>query len=64
MCDEARLIAEQARQVLAFELLLKDIVDAPQATYESLKLRIPVLVTASGRELNWPFSVLDIMASP
>lgn len=60
LCEEAEALLRQAAGARAIEWRYVDIAldDALVARYG---IRIPVLLTASGQELGWPFSLLDIL---
>lgn len=60
LCDQAESLLRQAACARAIEWRYVDIAldDALVARYGT---RIPVLLTAAGLELGWPFSLLDIL---
>lgn len=61
LCDEAETLLRKAEKARALDWRYVDIaLDA--ALVQRYGLRIPVLVTADGRELGWPFSLLDVLA--
>lgn len=61
LCDQAELLLQQAGAARALSWQYCDI-----ALDEDLVVRygsrIPVLLAADGRELCWPFSLLDILS--
>lgn len=61
LCDEAEALLRKAAAARCIEWRYVDIAldDALVAQYGT---RIPVLLTAAGREIGWPFSLLDILA--
>ncbi len=62
LCDQAEALLEQAAAARQLEWRYVDIaLDA--ALVEKYGRRIPVLRTPGGRELGWPFSLLDILAA-
>lgn len=60
LCDVAEGLLRQASAARALDWTYVDIAldGALVAAYGE---RIPVLVTADGRELGWPFSLLDVL---
>lgn len=60
LCDVAEGLLWQAAAARALDWAYVDIAldDALVAAYGE---RIPVLVTTAGRELGWPFSLLDVL---
>ena len=60
LCDVAEGLLRQASAARALDWVYVDIAldDALVAAYGE---RIPVLRHADGRELGWPFSLLDIL---
>lgn len=60
LCDEAELLLQKAAAARRIEWRYVDIAldDALVASYGE---RIPVLLADDGRELGWPFSLLDIL---
>ncbi len=60
LCDQAQDLLQQASAARALSWQLKDIAleDDLVARYGE---RIPVLCRSDGAELNWPFSLLDIL---
>lgn len=60
LCDQAEALLQQAARARAIEWRYVDIAldDALVAQYGP---RIPVLLSAGGQELGWPFSLLDIL---
>lgn len=59
LCEQAEQLLTQAQQVIAIEWHSVDIaLDEHLVTQYGLK--IPVLLTEKGQQLNWPFSLLDI----
>lgn len=60
LCDQAEALLRQAAAARPLAWRYVDIAldDALVARYGT---RIPVLVTGEGRELGWPFSLLDIL---
>ncbi|MCC2636534.1 MAG: glutaredoxin family protein [Moraxellaceae bacterium] len=60
LCEDAEALLRQAVAARAIEWRYVDIAldDALVARYG---IRIPVLLTAGGQELGWPFSLLDIL---
>lgn len=56
LCEQA----EQHLRTLGLTYSVHDIVD-DAALYQRYQLRIPVLVDADGRELDGPFSLLDLL---
>lgn len=60
LCDKAEALLQQAAAARAIEWRYLDIaLDA--ALVEKYGTRIPVLVTGEGREVFWPFSLLDVL---
>ncbi|MDO8268051.1 MAG: glutaredoxin family protein [Moraxellaceae bacterium] len=61
LCDRAEALLAQAASARAFTWRYHDIAleDALVSQYGE---RIPVLLLPDGRELNWPFSLLDILS--
>ena len=61
LCDQAEAMLSQAAAARALQWRYVDIaLDA--ALVEKYGTRIPVVLTAAGQELAWPFSLLDILA--
>lgn len=60
LCDEAEALLQKIAGSRQLEWRYVDIADN-DALVERLGERIPVLVTVSGQELGWPFSLLDVM---
>lgn len=60
LCDEAELLLQKAAAARRIEWRYVDIAldDALVSRYGE---RIPVLISPAGRELRWPFSLLDIL---
>lgn len=60
LCDEAELLLQKAAAARRLEWQYVDIAldDALVSRYGE---RIPVLIAPDGRELGWPFSLLDIL---
>jgi len=60
LCDTAEVLLAQAASARALSWTYRDIAldDALVSQYGE---RIPVLLLPDGRELNWPFSLLDIL---
>lgn len=60
LCDQAEALLQQVASARAIEWRYVDIAldDVLVAQYGS---RLPVLLTADGQELGWPFSLLDIL---
>jgi hypothetical protein len=60
LCDQAEALLKTAAGARALDWRYVDIAldDALVARYGS---RIPVLLARDGRELGWPFSLLDIL---
>lgn len=60
LCDQAEALLQTAAGARALAWRYVDIAldDALVARYGT---RIPVLCTPDGRELDWPFSLLDIL---
>lgn len=60
LCDQAEALLRQAAGARPLEWRYEDIAldDELVTRYGT---RIPVLLTADGRELGWPFSLLDIL---
>jgi glutaredoxin len=62
LCDQAEALLKQAAAARQLEWRYVDIaLDA--ALVEKYGTRIPVLLTPQGRELGWPFSLLDILSA-
>lgn len=61
LCDQAELLLQQAAAARALQWEYRDIA-LDEGLVERYGTRIPVLVGAGGRELSWPFSLLDILA--
>jgi predicted DCC family thiol-disulfide oxidoreductase YuxK len=61
LCDEAEVLLKKAAAARRLEWQYVDIA-LDEALVEQYGMRIPVLRTAAGRELGWPFSLLDILA--
>ncbi len=60
LCDQAQALLEQANAARPLRWQLQDIAldDELVARYGE---RIPVLLRHDGAELNWPFSLLDVL---
>lgn len=61
LCDKAEALLRYAALARAIEWRYVDIALDP-ALVEQYGTRIPVLTGTEGRELGWPFSLLDILA--
>jgi|JI8StandDraft_1071087.scaffolds.fasta_scaffold53949_2 predicted DCC family thiol-disulfide oxidoreductase YuxK len=59
LCEQAEQLLTQAQQVMAIEWQTVDIA-LDQNLVTQYGLQIPVLLTKTGQQLNWPFSLLDI----
>ena len=60
LCDQAEALLRQAQAARHFEWRYVDIA-LEEALVEKYGMRIPVLLTPTGKELGWPFSLLDIV---
>lgn len=60
LCDEAEVLLKRAVAARAIEWRYVDIA-LDDVLVEKYGTRIPVLLTEDGRELGWPFSLLDIL---
>lgn len=60
LCDEAEALLRKAASARQLEWRYVDIAD-DAALIERYGERIPVLATAGGQEVGWPFSLLDIL---
>lgn len=60
LCDEAEALLKKAAAARRIEWQYVDIA-LDDALVERYGTRIPVLQTVDGRELGWPFSLLDIL---
>lgn len=60
LCDEAEVLLQKAVMARVFEWRYVDIA-LDDGLVEKYGARIPVLVTEDGRELGWPFSLLDVL---
>lgn len=61
LCDQAEALLLQAAAARALKWRYVDVA-LDDALMEKYGLRIPVLLTPQGRELGWPFSLLDILS--
>ncbi|MDP1539842.1 MAG: glutaredoxin family protein [Moraxellaceae bacterium] len=60
LCEQAQALLVQANSARALSWQLKDIA-LDDALVERYGERIPVLLRDDGAELNWPFSLLDVL---
>ena len=60
LCDEAEALLKKATTARAIEWRYVDIA-LDEVLVEKYGTRIPVLMAEDGRELGWPFSLLDIL---
>jgi len=60
LCEQAQALLVQANSARALSWQLKDIA-LDDALVERYGERIPVLLREDGAELNWPFSLLDVL---
>lgn len=60
LCDTAEALLMQAASARALSWTYRDIA-LDDALVNRYGERIPVLLLPDGRELNWPFSLLDIL---
>lgn len=60
LCDQAEVLLRQAGAARALEWRYVDIA-LDEALVARYGTRIPVLRAEDGRELGWPFSLLDIL---
>jgi glutaredoxin len=60
LCDQAEALLQRAAAARKLEWRYVDIAD-DDALVEKYGTRIPVLLTAQGTEIGWPFSLLDIL---
>jgi hypothetical protein len=60
LCDEAEILLKKAAAARVIEWHYVDIA-LDEVLVEKYGARIPVLMTADGCELGWPFSLLDIL---
>lgn len=60
LCDQAEALLRQAAAARALEWRYVDIA-LDEALVARYGTRIPVLQVDDGRELGWPFSLLDIL---
>ncbi len=60
LCDKAEAMLGMAAGARAIEWSYVDIA-LDEVLVERYGVRIPVLLADDGRELRWPFSVLDIL---
>lgn len=60
LCDEAEVLLQQVAAARAIDWRYCDIA-LDEALVERYGTRIPVLRADDGRELGWPFSLLDIL---
>ncbi len=60
LCDEAEALLKKAAAARRLEWQYVDIA-LDDALVEKYGTRIPVLQASDGRELGWPFSLLDIL---
>ncbi|MGH8493581.1 MAG: glutaredoxin family protein [Moraxellaceae bacterium] len=60
LCDEAELLLKKAAAARRIDWQYVDIA-LDEALVSRYGERIPVLISADGRELGWPFSLLDIL---
>ena len=61
LCDKAETLLRQASSARALAWTYQDIA-LDEALVDKYGQRIPVLLLPDGRELNWPFSLLDILS--
>lgn len=62
LCDQAEALLKQVAAARKLEWRYVDIA-LDEALVEKYGTRIPVLLTPQGRELGWPFSLLDILSA-
>lgn len=60
LCDEAEALLRKVAASRPVEWRYVDIA-LDEALVEQYGIRIPVLRTDDGRELGWPFSLLDVL---
>lgn len=60
LCDDAEALLQQVAAARAIDWHYCDIA-LDEALVERYGTRIPVLLADDGRELGWPFSLLDIL---
>jgi thiol-disulfide isomerase/thioredoxin len=60
LCDQAEQLLQQAAAARALQWEYRDIALDEQLV-ERYGMKIPVLLADDGRELAWPFSLLDIL---
>lgn len=60
LCDQAEALLAQAASARRLEWRYVDIA-LDDALVERYGTRIPVLLADDGREIGWPFSLLDIL---
>ena len=60
LCDQAELLLQQAAKSRPLHWQYVDIA-LDEALVEKYGIRIPVLVDAKGKEIGWPFSLLDVL---
>lgn len=60
LCDDAEALLQQVAAARAIAWRYRDIA-LDEALVERYGTRIPVLLADDGRELGWPFSLLDIL---
>ncbi len=60
LCDKAEGLLRQAAAARALQWEYRDIA-LDEALVSRYGERIPVLVLPDGRELGWPFSLLDLL---
>lgn len=60
LCDQAEALLRQAAAARALKWRYVDIA-LDEALVAEYGTRIPVLRTPDGRELGWPFSLLDLL---
>ncbi|MFH7565270.1 glutaredoxin family protein [Oceanimonas smirnovii] len=59
LCEQARALLEQTG--LAAQAEIKDIIDDEQ-WLEAYRIRIPVVRSTDGAELDWPFTADELLA--
>ncbi len=60
LCDEAEVLLAQAQMAVAFQWQYIDIA-LDDNLVKKYGIRIPVLEKETGQQLNWPFSLLDVV---
>ena len=60
LCDQAEALLCQSAEARPFKWRYVDIA-LEAALVERYGVRIPVLLADDGREIGWPFSLLDIL---